>query len=185
MSKYDRTHFERAQRQRARRVGLAADGQRHRMVEREHERCAGPQHSVHLAVQPVEVLDFADHAGREREVDRVGPEEREVADVALVPLDPNFRGLGELAGQRELALRRVDRDDVRALTGKGDRVLARAASEIEHPLARDVAAQAERRLARQVRPVPHGVGRDRIAGTAACGDAIPDVGVRHARIMHG
>ena len=75
--------------------------------------------------QPVEVFDLADDTDREREVDRVGAQEREVARVALVPLDAHFGRVGELAGERELRLRRVERDDVRALAREHDRVLAR------------------------------------------------------------
>ena len=97
---------------------------------------ARPQHAVHLAEQPVEVLDLAEHAGREREVDRVGAQEREVGRVALVPLDAHLGGRRELAGPRELRGRAVDRDDVRALAGERDRVLARAASRGRGPACR-------------------------------------------------
>ena len=108
----------------------------------------GAQHAVDLAEQPVEVLDLVHDAGRQREVDRVGAEEREVGGVALVPLDPDLGRVGELAAERELRRGHVDRDHVRALAGHRDRVLARPAPDVEHPAALDVAAEAEVGLGR-------------------------------------
>ncbi len=43
------------------------------MLVRAHERGAGPQHAVHLAQQPIHVLDLTEHACAEREVDRIRP----------------------------------------------------------------------------------------------------------------
>ena len=54
------------------------------MVVGEHERRAGPQHAVHLAQEPVDVLDLSQHAGSQGEVDGVGAQEGEVRDVAFV-----------------------------------------------------------------------------------------------------
>ncbi len=107
--------LERAERQRARGCAFASDRERHRVVDGEHERRAGPKDTVHLAEEPVDVLDFAEHACGEREVDRVGAQEREVGGVALVPLDPHLGRVGELASQRELCGRAIERDDVRAV----------------------------------------------------------------------
>ena len=85
------------------------------MVVREDERALPGQHPVHLAEEAVEVFDLVHDAGGQREVDRVGAEEREIRGVALVPLDAHLGRVGELAAERELRGRDVDRDHVRAL----------------------------------------------------------------------
>ena len=63
---------------------------------------------------------------------------------------------------------------MRAVAGERDRVLAGTAAEVEDALALHVAAQAQVGVGRQVRSVRNGVGRDRIAGTPSCGDAVPN-----------
>ena len=91
------------------------------------------------------------------------------ADVALVPLDADLGGVGELAGERELRLRDAStRDDVRALLRERDRVLARAAPEVEHPL-----AAARRRT---------GAGRPRSGGRVrTCTTSVRRPHRRHSR----
>ena len=65
-------HFEMTEGETARSDVVASDRERHGMVVGEHEGRAGTQHAVHLAQQPVDVFDLRQHAGGEREVDRVG-----------------------------------------------------------------------------------------------------------------
>ncbi len=114
-------------------VVVASEREAHRVVVREHERRAGAQHAVHLTEQAVEVLDLVDHAGGEREIDRVGAEEREVGRVALVPLDAHLGVVGVLARERELRRGSVDRDHVRALSGHRHGVLAGPAARRRGP----------------------------------------------------
>ena len=76
------------------------------MLVGEDERGAEAQHPVHLAQDPVEVLDLGERVRAEHQVDGVGAQEGE---VAAVPLDPDF-GLRELAGPRELRSRCVERE---------------------------------------------------------------------------
>ena len=55
---------------------------------------AVPQHAVHLAEQPAQVRDLRQRAVAERDVDRVGAQEREVGEVAGVQLESHFGGFG-------------------------------------------------------------------------------------------
>ena len=132
-----------------------------------------------LPEQAVEILDLVNDPGRQGQVDRVGAQEREVGSVAVVPLHPDLGGFRELAAERELRRGHVDRDHVRALARHRDRVLARAASDVEHAAALEVAAQAKVGFAGQIRPELHGVGAARL--TAPGGHPIPSLGVRHGQ----
>ena len=66
-----------------------------------------------LAQEAVEVFDLVHDARGEREVDRVGAQERQIRGVALVPLDANFRRLREPLSERELRARRRGRSRAR------------------------------------------------------------------------
>ena len=59
---------------------------------------SGSEHTVHLAEDTVEVGDGAQRVDADGGVDRVGPHEREVGEVALVQLDLHVLPLGEPAG---------------------------------------------------------------------------------------
>ena len=151
------------------------------MVVREHERGPRAQHAVNLAEQPVEILDLVHHPGRQRDVDRIGAEEREIRGVALVPLHPDLGRVGQAASERELRRGHVDRDHVRALAGHRYRVLARPAPDVEHPSALEVAADAEVGLGRQVGTELHCVGTRR--RPAPRRQPVPGLCVCHAGIL--
>ena len=80
---------------------LAADAQADRMLVGEDERAAVLEDAVHLPEDPVQVADLAHRVRAEHDVDRLGPQEGEIGDVALVPLDPHRGLLAERAGAVE------------------------------------------------------------------------------------
>ena len=134
---------------------------------------------MHLTKEAIEVLDFVHEGGGQREIDRVGAQEGQVGRVALVPLDPDLGRVRELAAEGELRGRRVDRDHVRALAGHCDRVLARAATDVEDAATLQVTAEPEIRLGREVGTEVDRVGAGRLA--AARGQSIPRLSIRHNR----
>src|SRR5205085_12150125 len=98
-------------------------------------------------------------------------------------LDLHALLVGQLAGVCELLGGEVDADCDGALLGEGDRALRTAASELEHPLALDVAAEAEVGLGADVAPVVDDVGGQVGPGLVPAGVCVPcpgDVDVRHA-----
>ena len=153
------------------------------MLVGEDERRVVTQDAVDLAEEAREVVDLADRVGAERDVDRVGAEEREVGEVAAVPLDPHLGACRALARDLDLVGGRVDRDDGRALTGERDRGLARSAPEVEHPLAAHVTEQAELALGRERGTVVHGVGRRTVARPLPPCDPIPGLSIGHVWIV--
>ena len=132
---------------------------------------------MHLAEHPVEILDVAEGVGREDQVDRVGPQEGQVGEVAVAELDLDLLALAQPAGERQLLGREVDADGGGALLGEGDRALGAAAAELEHPLALEVAEQAEVGLGADVGPVVGDVGGQLRAGLVGGGVAVPRGGV--------
>ena len=65
-----------------------------RMAERHHERVLGLQDAVDLAQDAGEVVHAVEAAGGDDEVDRSAGREPEIAEVALVELDPHAFALG-------------------------------------------------------------------------------------------
>src|SRR5262249_19422199 len=122
--------------------------------------------------------------GRECQIDRVGPQERQIGDVALVELDLHLVLVRELAREVVVSGRTVERDHVRALVRERHRVLAAPRTEVEDPLPVDVAAQPQVVFARDVGSVRDHAGGNRCAPTAR--DPIPSLSVGHGVIMeHG
>ena len=80
------------------------------------------------------------------------------ASGRVVELDLHALPLAGGPGVGDLVGRLVDADDLGALAGQGDGVVAGAAAEVEDPLALDVAEQLQRVLPRDVGAVGHDVG---------------------------
>ena len=128
---------------------------------------------MHLAEHTVEVDHLGQGERAERDVDRVSPDEGQLGQLGLLELDLDLGRLGRLTGPVELGVRRVDRDDLRALPGERDRGVAGAAAEVEHPLALERPEQPELRLGGDVRAVHRGVGRELLARRRGAGEAVP------------
>ena len=168
-------HLEEPERQGALAGRVASGAEGHRVLVGEDEGRAEPQHAVHLTEDTVEILDLAQGEHAEHQIDRVGAQEGKIGEISAVPLDPDLLGLGELARPRELRRRCVERDGVHALEREGDRGLAGAATEVEHPLALQVAEQAQLLLARQLGPVADGAEARRRAGHRR--ESVPGLGI--------
>ena len=108
------------------------------------------EHPLYLAEHPTEIAELGERSLREREVDGVAAEEREVGEVAGVHLDADLRVLGPLAGGEHELGARVDRDDRRSSTRQGNGSRAVTAAELEDPLARGLPEEP-----RQHEFVPH------------------------------
>ena len=95
----------------------------------------GAQDAVHLAEEAAEVGHRPERLAAERDVDRVGPQERQVGQVARLQLEPDLCDLGRGTSGRDAIRGAVDADDRRALPGEADRGVTRPAPELEHALA--------------------------------------------------
>ena len=131
-----------------------ADAQPDRVLVGEHERSVRLQDALHLTEEPRRVVDLGDGVAAERDVDRLGAQEREVGEVTLAPLDLHLGPFRARARLGETRVRPVERDDHRALVGEGDRRRAGAAAQVEHALAAEVAEQLELAIGESV--VVHG-----------------------------
>jgi hypothetical protein len=140
-----------------------------------------PEYPVDLAEEAVQVLDLGDRECTEREVDGVGTEERQIREVALVPLDAHVLANGSAARPFELGQGGVDADRDRALLGERDGGLAGSGAEVEDALARDVADQPQLVLGGAVGAVAHDVGGR--VGVRSGRDAVPALGVAHPVIV--
>ena len=129
------------------------------MGERADEGGAGAQHAVHLAQHAVEVVEPSELVDREGGIDGVGPYERQLGEVAVVELELDLVGVGQVAGGLEAVEVRVDHDDVSALGGEGDGGVASTGPEDQEATALDGPEHAEGRLVGDVGPVHHDVDR--------------------------
>ena len=102
----------------------------------------GPQHPVDLAEHPVDVVDRAEAPDGQHGVDGVGPDEGQLGERGVVELDPHLLALAGGPGLGHLVGGRVDADDLGALPGERDGVVAGAAAEVEDALAVDGARAA-------------------------------------------
>ena len=148
----------------------------------EHEVALRMQHAVHLAEDAVDVVDAGQREHAEGGVERVGPHERQLGQIALVQLDLDLGLVGGRPGRLDAGQGRVDADDPGALPGEGDQLGARADPEDEDPPAVDVAEQPELGLGGDVGPVPDGVGglvgQPRVGGRQRRGRLVGRVGRR-------
>ena len=144
-----------------------------RVGEREHERSIGAQHAVDLAEHAVEVGDGRQAVGRQGGVDRVGADERQLGERAVVGLDPHALTLGPLAGVVQVAGVDVDSDHPGTRLGQRHRAGAGAAGQLEHAPALDVPEQLELVLGGQPGAVAHGVRVEGGAGGAGEREAGP------------
>ena len=88
------------------------------------------------------------------ELDRAAGGEAEVGEIALVELDAHVGGFGLATHAEDLVGRGLDHDHPSAEPGQGHRV--RPASQLDHPPAGDVAAEAELGFGRHARAVGDG-----------------------------
>ena len=85
--------------------------------------------------------DLGQRVHANHEVDGVGAQEREIGEVALVPVDPHLGRMVTFAGDREALVGPVDADHHRSLLGQRDRDRTGSAPELEHALALEVAEE--------------------------------------------
>ena len=98
-----------------------------------------PQHPVDLAEHAVDVVDGHETPDRQRGVDGVGTDERQLGQWGVVDLQADLLSVAGRSRFGHLVGRLVDADHLGSLPGEGDRVVAGAAAEVEDPLAVDVA----------------------------------------------
>ena len=128
------------------------------MVEHEHERCTGLEHTVHLAQDAAEVVDVVERVHGEHDVDRAARREAEVAEVTLVALDRDV-GVGGRDAQVGQPLGvGIDGDRLGAAEGESDRVGADDPQLDDAPPAGHVAEQSQLVVARDVCSICHVVG---------------------------
>jgi hypothetical protein len=136
---------------------------------------------------PAEVLDVVEGGGAEHELDRLGGDERQLAQVALVEVDVGAGAGGQGARRRQLFAGRVDGDDPGAQPGEGHGRLPRPAAEVEDPLARQHAGDdAELPVGRQPRAERDvALDRRRVLPLVAARRPIPrlDVAVTHGATL--
>ena len=125
---------------------------RHRVGDGEHQRCLRPQHAVGLAEDAGQVVDDIERGG-EDEVDRAAGGEAEVGDVAPVELDP-YPGLLGLLTEVDQVVGGYGGHRPRAALGEGDGV--GGTTQLDHPLAGDVAAEPQLALVGDARSVGDG-----------------------------
>lgn len=105
------------------------------MGERAHEGGAGAQHPVDLAQHAVEVVEASELVDRQRGVDRVGPHEGQLGEVAVVQLELHLVGVGQPSCGLEAVVVGVDDDHVGTLRGEGHRGVATTGAEHQEALA--------------------------------------------------
>jgi hypothetical protein len=105
---------------------------------------------VDLAEDPVQVLDLGQRGDRQRGVDRVAPQEREVGQVRAVELDADVLLLARLPGPVDPAGHLVDDDHLGLVAGQGEDGVGPAAAQDQDPLALDLAQEPELGLAGDV-----------------------------------
>ena len=144
-----------------------------RVGEREHQRGVLLQHAVDLTEHPVEVFDVPERVRREHEIDRLATNEREVGEVAVMQLDLDTLPFAQTPSVRDLRCGEVDADRDRSLLRERDRRLGTTTAEIEHPLAAQVAQQAEVGFGRDVGAVHGDVCGQLGSSLVGVGVAIP------------
>ena len=126
-----------------------------RMAERHHQRVLGLQDAVDLAQDAGEIVHAVEAAGGDDEVDRSAGGKPEIAEVALVELDPHALSLGHRPPRRDALGRGIHRHRLGAGPGQRERVDLGGDAELEGSRATDVPAEPELTVVRDVRTIGH------------------------------
>ncbi len=112
------------------------------MRQRHQKHAVGPQHPVHLAKHPAEVVLPGHRVDRHAQVDAVRPDERQVGEIRLMEFHPNLGLVGQRSRAPQPGGGGLDRNHPGAGAGHGDGAGATADAQLEHPATLEVAEQA-------------------------------------------
>lgn len=123
-------------------VGVGGVGRERRGVwHRQDEMAAGPDDTVDLPEDAVEVSHERERRDRQGDVDVVGGEEGELCRLRLVELDRDLVLGGQGPRGAELGDVVVDRDDTSSAAGESDRGVSLATTQVEDASTGDIAEQ--------------------------------------------